>query len=326
MRINPVPKAGELLDIAFKRASKEMLPNIRKSKRKELKPFVAGKISIAANILDDRLQAVIKQFPDLEKSNDFLNEMISTVVDLNELRRALGHLQSKKKLLKMVLRKSIGAIHKSSNEREISKAEKAFFGRTSSLIRELESDLLLLEKVRREITAFPEIDAEAPTVIITGFPNVGKTTILKRLTGSAPAIAPYPFTTKGLQLGFFEERYLRYQVIDTPGLLDRKMSERNPIEKRAISTLKHIAGIIVFVVDPTETSGFSLQEQKRLLQDIEREFEKKVIVVLNKSDLASAEQLEEARKEFCAEAISCGEGKECDLRKQIVSESKELFK
>lgn len=326
MKMNPVPRSAELLDIAFRKASKQMLPKIRKSKKKELKPFVVKKISTAANSLDERLTEIIKQFPDLGDSSGFLAEMVSTAIDLNELRRALGHLQAKKKLLKMVLRKAIGEVHKSKNERDLSKAERGYFGRAASLVRELDADLQLLEKAKREITEFPEIDAEAPTVIIAGFPNVGKTTILKRLTGSTPEIAPYPFTTKGLQLGHFEERYSRYQLIDTPGLLDRKMGERNQIEKRAISTLKHIAGIIVFIVDITETSGYPLEEQRHLLVEIESEFAKKTLVVLNKADIASAEQLGKARQLFGSAAMECGEGIDCGLRKEIVSALKAGFK
>ncbi len=325
MKLNPVPSSKELLDIAFRKASKQMLPKVRQNKKRELKLFVVKKISTAANSLDSRLEEIIKQFPDIDNAAPFLKEMISIIIDLNEYKRSLGHLQSKKKLLKMVERKSIGLVHKSRNQKESARAEKSFFGRASSLIRELTTDLELLEKARKELKEFPDIDAEAPTIIIAGFPNAGKTTLLKRLTGSEPEIAAYPFTTKGLQIGHFEERYLRYQAIDTPGLLDRKMSERNPIERKAISALRHLAGMIVFVVDATETSGFSLQEQKHLLQEIQQEFGKKTIVVLNKADISSAEQIEKAKKEFPS-AIIEGEGIESELKKTIVRELKDAVK
>ncbi len=320
MMLNTVSSAKELLDIAFRKASKEMLPKIRQNKKKELKLFIVKKISVAANSLDDKITGIIKQFPDIDNSPEFLKEMIATAIPLGEYKRALGHLQSKKKILKMIQRKAIGLIHKSRNPKETTKAERGFFGRVSSVIMELDSDLALLEKLRKEMKEFPDIDAEAPTAIIAGFPNSGKTTMLKRLTGSAPEIAAYPFTTKGLQLGHFEERYLRYQLIDTPGLFDRKMSERNPIEKKAISALKNLAGIIIFVVDASENCGYPLQEQKHLLEEIKKEFAKKTIIVLNKADVASAEQLEKAKKEFGENAVIEGEGIESDLRKKIIKE------
>ena len=43
-------------------------------------------------------------------------------------------------------------------------------------------------------------------------------------------VQPYAFTTKSLFVGHMDYRYLRWQVIDTPGILDRSLEERNTIE------------------------------------------------------------------------------------------------
>lgn len=43
-------------------------------------------------------------------------------------------------------------------------------------------------------------------------------------------VQPYAFTTKSLYVGHMDYRYLRWQVIDTPGLLDRPLEDRNTIE------------------------------------------------------------------------------------------------
>lgn len=46
---------------------------------------------------------------------------------------------------------------------------------------------------------------------------------------------PYAFTTKSLFVGHMDYRYLRWQVIDTPGILDRPLEERNTIEMQVNS-------------------------------------------------------------------------------------------
>jgi GTP1/Obg family GTP-binding protein len=42
-------------------------------------------------------------------------------------------------------------------------------------------------------------------------------------------VQPYSFTTKSLYVGHTDYKYLRWQVIDTPGLLDHPLEERNTI-------------------------------------------------------------------------------------------------
>ena len=47
-------------------------------------------------------------------------------------------------------------------------------------------------------------------------------------------VQPYAFTTKSLFVGHTDYKYLRWQIIDTPGLLDRPLEERNTIEMQVI--------------------------------------------------------------------------------------------
>ena len=48
-----------------------------------------------------------------------------------------------------------------------------------------------------------------------------------------------------------EHRGIRFQVIDTPGLLDRNPEERNTIELQAITALAYLNSAIIFILDPT---------------------------------------------------------------------------
>ena len=43
-------------------------------------------------------------------------------------------------------------------------------------------------------------------------------------------VQPYAFTTKSLYVGHTDYQYLRWQVIDTPGILDKPLEDRNTIE------------------------------------------------------------------------------------------------
>ena len=83
------------------------------------------------------------------------------------------------------------------------------------------------------------------------------------------------------------------QVLDTPGLLDRPLSERNKIELQAILALKHLADLIIFMFDPTETCGFPLSYQKNVLSEVLNSFRNvPFIYVANKVDVASKNHIQ----------------------------------
>jgi nucleolar GTP-binding protein len=133
---------------------------------------------------------------------------------------------------------------------------------------------------------FPAVNPDLPTIVIAGAPNVGKSQLVGKMSTAKPRVAVYPFTTQEISVGTFEKRYRRYQVIDTPGLLDRELAERNKIELRAILALEHLANAIVFMFDPTETCGYPMSDQEHLLDAVKKEFQRiPMIEVENKADL-----------------------------------------
>jgi GTP1/Obg family GTP-binding protein len=53
------------------------------------------------------------------------------------------------------------------------------------------------------------------------------------------------------------------QVIDTPGVLDRPLEERNTIEMQSITALAHLRACVMYVVDISEQCGYSIKQQVR---------------------------------------------------------------
>ena len=78
----------------------------------------------------------------------------------------------------------------------------------------------------------------------------------------------------------------KYQVIDTPGLLDRPFLKRNDIEKQAVAALSYLADLIIFILDPSETCGYTLKDQYNLLEQIKKIFSNiTIFLVENKVDI-----------------------------------------
>ena len=125
----------------------------------------------------------------------------------------------------------------------------------ATIMKRQSQSLTYLEQVRQHLSRLPSIDPNARTLLICGFPNVGKSSFINKITRADVEVQPYAFTTKSLYVGHTDYKYLRWQVIDTPGILDHPLEERNTIEMQAITALAHLRAAVLYVIDPSEQCG-----------------------------------------------------------------------
>ena len=96
--------------------------------------------------------------------------------------------------------------------------KRAALGRMATIMKKQTQNLSYLEQVRQHLSRLPGIDPSTRTLLICGFPNVGKSSFLNKITRADVDVQPYAFTTKSLHVGHTDYQYqLRWQVIDTPG-------------------------------------------------------------------------------------------------------------
>jgi len=286
-KITTVLSAEELLDVSFKKTKKIKISDKDRFYRK--KKTIIAKIESFSKSIIQRLDKYVKTFPSIDNLPEFYQELIDIKIDVDKLKKSLGAVNWAKNTCEKIFNSQIKNLRKSKDLDFLIKKKKEIYGRISSVIKQIKKDLDMLIKARDILRYFPVIE-DIPTVVIAGFPNVGKSSILRCLSHAKPKIAVYPFTTKEIYIGHIQktEHFIeqKFQIIDTPGLLDRPLSERNKIEKQAIAALKYLADIIVFVIDSSETCGYSCSDQKKLLSQLEKMFEKsKFIIVENKSDI-----------------------------------------
>jgi nucleolar GTP-binding protein len=274
----------EILDKAFKRAAKidcEGTSKIDMIKRKSV-----SRVTATANIISTLLIKYNRAFPSVNEREGFMIELLCVLTDMDVLKQSLGKLEWAAQKVEELRREYIRRIVHSGNLNELDDARKEYYGRISSVIWRIEKDLVYIAFAREEFKKIPMVDEEMPTAVIAGFPNVGKSQLVERISTARPEIAPYPFTTQGIGVGHFAVGFRRFQVIDTPGLLDRPLEERNAIELQAILALKYLADVIVFVLDPSETAGYTMEKQERLLASVRENFVGiPIIEVENKVDV-----------------------------------------
>ncbi len=265
-----VPTSQELLDKSFRRATRA----------EDNESMVQN----AGNILSDNLSNLIRKFPSFDNLPPFYREMADIVAGVDRIRISLSRLRWASTQIRDITRESVGKI-KRSRGLDSTPVRKAAFGRFSSVMRSIEKDLLFLNEARNILRKMPTIDPAVPTILIAGYPNVGKSSFIVRVTGARPEIASYPFTTRGIFVGHFNRGDQKYQVVDTPGLLDRPMDERNDIERQTVAALNHLQGVVLYILDPSEHCGYPLSSQLSLAEDIKNWIKLPVLVAANKADI-----------------------------------------
>ncbi|MFX0007706.1 MAG: NOG1 family protein [Promethearchaeota archaeon] len=297
-----VPNSKEFLDIAFKRGMKssaqvsQNAPILIKAKKKESK-----RIKVAIEELIERIQTVIRMVPIIDDLPDFYRELASILVDIDELKLTLGKINGILPVLRKIEHEYIKKLDRIEAPKEGDQLRRAAFGRISSIINKQNENLEYLNKIRGRLREIPSIDYTMPCVVVAGYPNVGKSSIVKNIsTNKKIEVKEYPFTTKKLIMGHLEieRRFdkIKIQCLDTPGILDRPMVKRNQIELQAILALRLISDLILFIFDPTPACGYDIESQIDLYNEIRLNFSKErqieIIVIFNKMDLAKDSEIQ----------------------------------
>jgi len=131
----------------------------------------------------------------------------------------------------------------------------------ATIMRRQKDPLAYLEQVRQHISRLPAIDPNTRTLLICGYPNVGKSSFINKVTRADVDVQPYAFTTKSLFVGHLDYKYLRWQVIDTPGILDHPLEDMNTIEMQSITALAHLKSCVLYFMDLSEQCGYTVEAQ-----------------------------------------------------------------
>lgn len=285
--IPTVLTADEILDKAFKRASKVDWEG--PTRLETVREINISKLKSSSDTIVSTMGKYVKAFPSIDRQSPFYAELINVTIGRDKLKKALGAIDWSRGNVARIARDATRQMASARKIDRIDELRRAAYGRISSFVKQVSKELKFLSKARDIMKKYPAINPEQPTVVIAGSPNVGKSQLVAKISTAKPRIAVYPFTTQEISVGTFERKYFRYQVVDTPGLLDRPLEERNSMELRGILALKHLADLVIFVFDPTETCGYPMSEQEHLLKQIREQFSTvPIIEVENKADLTKS--------------------------------------
>ncbi|MDD1713829.1 MAG: 50S ribosome-binding GTPase [Methanoregulaceae archaeon] len=273
--IPTVPTADEILDRSFRRAASKM--RLKRNKDRANEEFVRS-VNLAVH---DRLVLILQSFPELDTLPQFYQDIVDILWGVDRIKKSLGAIGW---AARWARNHGPGLAYQTRKAPDPSLIRKRAVARLSSVVHQIDDELRFLNDVRNVLRKLPHV-ADEFTVVVVGYPNVGKSSFIRLVSSATPEIASYPFTTKGIIVGHRFSGPDRMQFIDTPGLLDRPAEKRNPIERQAMTAMINLADVILCIIDASEHCGYPIEEQVRLLHEIEQIATVPVVVAANKSDL-----------------------------------------
>lgn len=296
MAFSQIPKIESYqfyLDLAIKRAQKKLSGTSLEGKYLDkIKKREELRLQIVYEELKEKIVAILKSFPSFDSLTPFYDQLTRITIDVSATKKSLGALQWAKGKLQEFTHLYKRKIKNSREKEDLEKHKKEFFGRITSVLKQVKNDLELLEHARYIIREYPTIKSNIFTLCICGFPNVGKSTLLSKITTATPEIADYSFTTKQLNLGYTAIGHNKIQVIDTPGTLNR-IDKMNAVEQQAYLVMKYVADVIVYVFDFSTQSTADGEDQKKLFQVV-LDYQKPILCYIGKADLLTSQQLNTA--------------------------------
>tara|TARA_B100001540_G_scaffold202583_1_gene178387 strand:- start:687 stop:1655 length:969 start_codon:yes stop_codon:yes gene_type:complete len=288
--IPTIATAEELIDRALRRASK-VEESVRNADYRARLTAVRKIHSVADNIANP-LHTYVKAFPSFDNIHPFDRSIIDLTVGVDKLRKSLGASDWARKEVLMIGNKYVPKARARKSAEETMRIMSEAYTKMTNIVRQIEKNLNFLISARSIFRNIPNVNNEKPLAVFAGAPNVGKSSLIGAISTGKPEVKSYPFTTKGVSLGHIKAKYDIIQVMDTPGLLDRPNSDRNDMEKQGIAALDHLEPIIVFLTDLSGTSGYSVETQESLHDELKGRYSKyRWIDVYSKSDLEAESEL-----------------------------------
>ncbi|KAM5235723.1 GTP-binding protein 4 isoform 3-T3 [Ctenodactylus gundi] len=268
-KITVVPSAKDFIDLTLSKTQRKTPTVIHKHYQiHRIRHFYMRKVKFTQQNYHDRLSQILTDFPKLDDIHPFYADLMNILYDKDHYKLALGQINIAKNLVDNVAKDYVRLMKYGDSLYRCKQLKRAALGRMCTIIKRQRQSLEYLEQVRQHLSRLPTIDPNTRTLLLCGYPNVGKSSFINKVTRADVDVQPYAFTTKSLFVGHMDYKYLRWQVVDTPGILDHPLEDRNTIEMQAITALAHLRAAVLYVMDLSEQCGHGLREQLELFQNI----------------------------------------------------------
>ena len=292
-RRGQVPTAKEFIDVVLSRTQRQTPTVVHRGYAiTRIRQFYMRKVKYTQQSWNEKLMRILEDFPRVDDIHPFYSDLLNVLYDKDHYKLALGQLNTAKNIIDKIAKDYVKLLKYGDSLYRCKQLKRAAMGRMCTIMKKHAASLAYLEQVRQHMSRLPSIDPNTRTILVCGYPNVGKSSFMNKVTRADVEVQPYAFTTKSIYVGHTDYKYLRWQVLDTPGILDRPLEERNTIEMQSITAMAHLRAVVLYIVDASEQCGYTIKQQADLFHSIKPLFANKPLVIaVNKVDQRRLEDL-----------------------------------
>lgn len=252
------------------------------------------------------LRTCLRAFPPLSSFPPFERAVLELTVGGKEYEAAIMRAEQLRKQLVQEGKEATKRVTEAKNQKEREEKMQEALEKMEQVLGKRRADVERLVEVAKHLRRVPEVEEEKPTLVLVGAPNVGKSSLVRKLSTGAPQVCHYPFTTRSIHMGHFHVHGIAHQVTDTPGLLRRPDEERNRMERLTLAAIQYLPAVVLFVLDPTELCGTPWKDQVAIREELRERFPSRPWMdVLSKADLLQHEDRHRALASICTTSNGC---------------------
>jgi nucleolar GTP-binding protein len=126
----------------------------------------------------------------LQNLHPFLSSLLNVLYDKNHYKLALGQLNTARHLISQVAKDYVRLLKFGDSLYRCKQLKRAALGRMATIMKRQKDPLAYLEQVRQHISRLPAIDPNTRTLLICGYPNVGKSSFVNKITRADVDVQP----------------------------------------------------------------------------------------------------------------------------------------